>query len=100
MNQICTRRWLPLVMVCMIAPLSAQAQLARRPTLQAAAQPGVVSQGELRGIVQDDRGASLSGAVVSALGSITAFAVSDGEGRFVFRNLPYGPYLLRAHRQG
>ena len=65
MNRICTRWWLPLVMVCVIAPSSAQAQLARRPALQATAQPGVVSQGELRGIVQDDRGESLSGAVVS-----------------------------------
>jgi len=100
MNRICTRWWLPLVMVCVIAPSSAQAQLARRPTLQATAQPGVVSQGELRGVVQDDRGASLAGVVVSALGSVTAFAVSDNEGRFVLRNLPYGPYLLRAHLQG
>jgi len=100
MNRTCTRWWLLLVMVCVAAPLPAQAQLARRPVLEATAQPGVVSQGELRGVVQDDRGAVLPGAVVSALGSITAFAVSDGEGRFVFRSLPYGPYLLRAHLQG
>jgi len=100
MTRICTRWWLPLVMLCVIAPTMAQAQLAQKPTLQATPQAGVVSQGELRGTVQDDRGASLPGAVVSALGSITAFAVSDGEGRFVFRSLPYGPYLLRAHLQG
>lgn len=101
MIRICTRWWLPLVMVCVAAPSPALAQLAVRPNLlQASAQPGVVSQGELRGVVQDDRGASLSGAVISALGSTTAFAVSDREGRFVFRNLPYGPYLLRAHLQG
>ena len=100
MNRICTRWWLPLVMVCVTVPLSAQAQLARTPLLQAAATPGVVSQGELRGVVQDERGGLLPGAVVSALGSITAFAVSDSEGRFVLRNLPYGPYLIRAHLQG
>jgi len=100
MIRIFTRWWLSLVVVCAVAPLPAQAQLAGRPTLQAAADRGVVSQGELRGIVQDVRGSSLPGAVVSALGSITAFAVSDSEGRFVFRNLPYGPYLLRAHLQG
>jgi hypothetical protein len=98
MIRICTRWWLPLVMVCAAVP--AQAQLALRPTLQATPQPGAISQGELRGIVQDDRGALLPGAVVSALGSTTAFAVSDREGRFVFRSLPYGPYLLRAHLQG
>jgi hypothetical protein len=100
MIRICTRWWLPLVMVCAVIPAPAHAQLAFRPALQALPQPGVISQGELRGIVQDDRGASLAGAVVSALGSTTAFAVSDREGRFVFRNLPYGPYLLRAHLQG
>jgi hypothetical protein len=100
MIRICTRWWLPLVMVCAALPEPAQAQLALRPTLQASPQPGVISQGELRGMVQDDRGASLAGAVVSALGSTTAFAVSDREGRFVFRSLPYGPYLLRAHLQG
>jgi len=87
-------------MVCVVVPSAAQAQLAHKPTLQAAPESSVISQGELRGIVQDDRGSLLPGAVVSALGSITAFAVSDGEGRFVFRNLPYGPYLLRAHLQG
>jgi hypothetical protein len=100
MIRTCTRWWLPLVMVCAAIPTPAAAQLALRPTLQAAPQAGVISQGELRGVVQDNRGASLSGAVVSALGSTTAFAVSDREGRFVFRNLPYGPYLLRAHLQG
>ena len=100
MIRICTRWWLPLVMVCVAVPAPALAQIALRPNLQASPHSGTVSQGELRGVVQDDRGASLAGAVVSALGSTTAFAVSDREGRFVFRSLPYGPYLLRAHLQG
>jgi hypothetical protein len=100
MIRILTRRWLPLVMVCVAVPAPALAQLAIRPQLKAAAQNGVISQGELHGLVQDDRGTALAGAVVSALGSTTAFAVSDREGRFMFRNLPYGPYLLRAHLQG
>jgi hypothetical protein len=100
MIRICTGWWLPLVMVCVAVPVPALAQIALRPNLQASPNSGTVSQGELRGVVQDDRGASLAGAVVSALGSTTAFAVSDREGRFVFRSLPYGPYLLRAHLQG
>ena len=100
MIRICTPWWLPVVMVCVVGPPPALAQLALRPTLQASSQPGAISQGELRGIVQDERGGVLSGAVVSALGSTTAFAVSDREGRFVFRSLPYGPYLVRAHLQG
>ena len=41
----------------------------------------------------------LSGAVVSALGSTSAFAVSNEDGHFTFRNLPAGPYLVRAHLQ-
>ena len=36
----------------------------------------------------------------SALGSTTAYAVSDADGRFLFETLPYGPYLLRVHLQG
>src|SRR5690606_21615304 len=37
---------------------------------------------------------------VSALGSSALFSVTDDEGRFAFRNLPAGPYLVRVHRQG
>ena len=72
----------------------------------ALAQPRVVSQiaaaphAELRGIVLDEQGKPLAGAVASALGSTTAYAVSDANGRFLFRTLPYGPYLLRVHLQG
>jgi hypothetical protein len=38
--------------------------------------------------------------VVSAIGSESAFAVSDQDGRFTFRTLPPGPYVVRAHLQG
>jgi len=100
----CVTRWWPLpVLVCVLAPATADAQLAQlalKPTLLASAQSATTTQGELHGVVQDEHGLPLSGAVVSALGSTTAFAVSDREGRFLFRSLPYGPYLLRAHLQG
>jgi hypothetical protein len=80
----------------------ALAQLALRPPqaqLQQSA-PASVAPGELHGVTQDDKGQPLAGAVVSALGSTTVFAVSDRDGRFAFRNLPPGPYLVRAHLQG
>jgi len=59
-----------------------------------------ISQAELRGTVVDEQGQPLGGVVVSALGGSTAFAVSDRDGRFTLRDLPAGPYLVRAHLQG
>jgi hypothetical protein len=58
------------------------------------------AQGELQGVVTDDRGAPVPGAVVSALGGTSAFAVTDRAGRFSFRTLAPGPYLVRAHLEG
>ena len=55
---------------------------------------------ELRGVVLDERAQPLPGAVISALGSTSAFAVSDRNGRFTLHDLPAGPYLVRAHLQG
>ncbi|MET0212816.1 MAG: TonB-dependent receptor [Vicinamibacterales bacterium] len=64
--------------------------------VQAPATPYAVVQGT----VLDDHGRPLEGVVVSAFGSTSVFAVSDPEGRFSFRNIPYGPYVVRAHLQG
>ena len=55
---------------------------------------------ELRGVVLDGRAQPLAGAVISALGGTSAFAVSDRNGRFTLHDLPAGPYLVRAHLQG
>ncbi len=93
-------RWCSVgVLVCVAAP-PADAQLARKPQLQAANQVVSAAHGELHGVVEDDKGRALAGVVVSALGSSTVFAVSDKDGRFAFRALPAGPYLVRAHLQG
>ena len=59
-----------------------------------------LSPGEIHGTIQDDQGKPLIGAVVSALGETNAFALSDREGRYTFRNLPPGAYLVRAHLEG
>ena len=104
-------RWCCLgVIVCAAGvPAPASAQLALRPDLllspaaaNSSSVPSTTSNtpGELHGTVEDDRGEPLAGAVVSALGSATVFAVSDRDGRFAFRNLAPGPYLVRVHRQG
>ena len=85
-------------LVCVVAAPPAQAQITAAP--QPVTRIAALAQADLFGIVLDDRGQPLPGAVVSALGSTSAFAVSGRDGRFAFRNLPSGPYLIRAHLQG
>ena len=79
-----------------VLPASAQVAVPRHEPVSLLA----AAHGELQGVVTDERGAPLPGAVVSALGATTAFAVTDSAGRFAFRTLPPGPYLVRAHLQG
>lgn len=83
-----------------IAASPAFAQVPARQPLQATAHVSSVPRGEIRGIVADDQGKPLPGAVVSALGATTLFAIAGADGRFVVRNAALGPYLLRAHLQG
>jgi hypothetical protein len=59
-----------------------------------------LASGSISGVVQDERGAPIAGAMVSALGARTSIAVTDRAGRFEFRTLSPGPYLLRAHVRG
>ena len=70
-------------------PLVAQVAVTPRPDLP-----------DLQGAVHDDRGQPVAGAVVSALGTTAASVVTDASGRFAFRNLPEGSYLVRVHLQG
>src|SRR5262245_55446991 len=86
------------VVVCALAS-PAYAQRAVGGQIPPVKQVAAARHGELHGLVQDDRGQPLAGAIVSALGSTSAFAISDNEGRFTLRDLPPGPYLLRAHLQ-
>ncbi|HEX6162424.1 MAG TPA: TonB-dependent receptor [Vicinamibacterales bacterium] len=56
--------------------------------------------GLIEGRVTDELGKPLDGAVISALGGTTAFAVSDQTGSYTLRQLPPGPYLVRVHLAG
>jgi len=90
---------LPVAVVVCLAGFTGEAS-AQVPAPIAAIAQVAAAHGELQGIVTDDRGEPLAGAVVSALGSTTAFAVTDRTGRFAFRTLPPGSYLVRAHLKG
>jgi len=60
----------------------------------------VVAPGSIRGVVKDDSGAPIPGASVSALGPSTVHATTDKSGRFEWRSLLPGPYVVRAHLAG
>src|SRR6188474_1578536 len=81
------------------AQVVALPQLVLTPQLKASSTAAPIKPSELNGVVKDELGKPLPGAVVSALGSTSAFAVSNEDGHFTFRNLPPGPYLVRAHLQ-
>jgi TonB-dependent receptor-like protein/carboxypeptidase family protein len=59
-----------------------------------------VAPGSIHGIVQDHDGTPISGAIVSAFGTTTTYAVTDRSGRFELRPLSPGAYLIRAHSKG
>ena len=84
-----------LVLLCLSAPLAAQAPEPRPITHIAS-----VSAGSIEGSVLDEKGVPVAGAMISALGATTAFTVSDRSGRFEIRSLSPGPYLVRAHLTG
>jgi hypothetical protein len=85
-----------LVMVCVAQVASAQGSMPLQPVTHVAS----LAPGSIHGIVQDEKGAPIAGATVSALGTTTAIAVTDRSGRFDLRPLSPGPYLLRAHLGG
>ncbi len=56
--------------------------------------------GVIKGIVSDELGGPLPGAMVSALGATMAMTVTDANGHFSLEKLPAGDYTLRAHLAG
>jgi TonB dependent receptor/Carboxypeptidase regulatory-like domain len=85
-----------LVFLCLPAMAAAQGAGQLRPVTHVAS----IAAGSIQGTVQDEQGAPVAGATISALGASSAFAVSDRSGRFEMRTLSPGPYLLRAHLTG
>ena len=63
--------------------------------------PAPVRGGSLSGVVSDERGGPLRGAMVSAVSpTAMASAVSDQHGRYAIDALPVGEYVVRAHMVG
>ena len=74
-----------------------------RPASASATTTRPVVGGSIRGVVRDERGGLVRGAVVSAIGTATApmsSAVTDQNGRFSIEQLPAGEYMVRAHLTG
>jgi hypothetical protein len=59
-----------------------------------------LSLGGIQGLVSDERGGPLAGALVSALGATAAMATTDARGRFVIQPLAPGNYALRVRLPG
>ncbi len=56
--------------------------------------------GTIEGRVLDTKQTPVSGAMVSVVGRATAVATTDRDGRYVLRELPFGPYVLSVHSRG
>jgi hypothetical protein len=82
-----------LVVLCVSAAVSAQ-------TPQAIVRVASLPSGTIQGLVEDETGAPVAGAMVSALGASTTFGVTDRLGHFALRSLSPGPYIVRAHMAG
>src|SRR4051812_29273213 len=86
-----------LLLLCVPAPIAAQvAAVAERGTPAVA----TIGSGTLAGVVQDEKGAPVAGALVSAVGATSSVAITDRGGKFEMRTLSPGPYLVRAHVSG
>ncbi len=89
----------PIVMMCLSALQSSYAE-AQGLEILPVTTIASVETGLIEGRVTDELGKPLDGAIVSALGGTTAFAVSDKSGNYTLKQLPPGPYLVRVHLTG
>jgi hypothetical protein len=91
-----------LVLTALASAASAEAQVVRASSRDGVSLRPIAStlSGSVDGVVLDDVGAPVKGALVSALGATSALAITDRAGRFALRTLPAGPYLVRVHSTG
>jgi hypothetical protein len=87
------------IVLCLLA-LQSTYVAAQGFKIESVTRVAAVDTGFIEGKVTDERGQPLDGAVISALGGTTAFAVSDKTGTYRLKQLPPGPYLIRVHLSG
>jgi hypothetical protein len=81
-------------------PTVSSAQGATGSSAQSVGRIAAFAPGSIHGTVSDEDGLPVVGAIVSAIGTTTSFAVTDRRGRFELATLSPGPYLVRAHHAG
>jgi len=88
--------------IVVVTAVSASAQALKPGPLQATrpSQQARLNLGSIQGVVIDEKGAPLPGAMVSALGAAMLMATTDSRGRFLIQPLPSGEYQLRIHLAG
>ena len=85
-----------LALLCLPDVAAGQSPSQTPPVMRLAA----LAPGSIQGQVRDEQGLPIAGAMVSALGSMSRFAVTDRGGRFELRTLSPGAYVVRAHSTG
>jgi hypothetical protein len=85
-----------LSLLCLPAVAAGQPSSQSPPVMRLAS----LAPGSIQGQVRDEQGLPIAGAMVSALGSMSRFAVTDRSGRFELLPLSPGSYLVRAHSMG
>ena len=80
--------------------IQARAETARAPKAESISSTPRLTGGSIRGIVSDEHGGPVRGALVSAIGVMMASTVTDQSGHFAIDALPAGEYMVRAHLTG
>src|SRR5262249_54425141 len=73
---------------------------AQAPEIRPVAHIASVASGSIQGVVLDEHGVPVAGALVSALGATTSLAGGDRGGRVELHPLSPGPHLVRARLTG
>ena len=100
---IASRVWLlPATVLCLLVPAAGvtRAQAPLRTASTDVVRVAALGSGSIVGVVLDEAGMPVDGVVISALGGASAFAVTDRAGQYQMTELPPGPYVVRAHREG